>query len=162
MYVEELVATSSDIVRIYKVQTQNLDEPFVTPVVELCNNSEFNGPISSFDWNPHNVNCIATCSIDNTVSILDIPTHQVSTQLIAHDSPVYDIAFAEDSRFGTVGQDGSVRVFDLRQLESSTIIFETNQQSLYKIAWNQKNQHQLAVLAENSNEVLVLDQRKPN
>lgn len=59
--------------RLYKVQTVSIDEEIVTPVIELTNNSEFNGPISSFDWNAHDVNCIATASIDNTVSIIDIP-----------------------------------------------------------------------------------------
>ena len=37
------------------------------------------------------------------------------TQLIAHDKEVYDIAFAcGKDIFGTVGADGSLRMFDLR------------------------------------------------
>lgn len=37
------------------------------------------------------------------------------TQLIAHDKEVYDIAFASGKDiFGTVGADGSLRMFDLR------------------------------------------------
>lgn len=39
------------------------------------------------------------------------------TQLIAHDKEVYDIAFATGKDiFGTVGNDGSLRMFDLRCL----------------------------------------------
>lgn len=39
------------------------------------------------------------------------------TQLIAHDKEVYDIAFAcGKDIFGTVGADGSLRLFDLRRL----------------------------------------------
>ena len=94
-------------------------------LVELKNYSEFSGPLTSFDWNPFNLHVIATSSIDNTVTIWDINKQMVITQLVAHDSAVHDIQFAEHERFGTVGQDGSVRVFDLRQLESSTIIYES-------------------------------------
>ena len=37
------------------------------------------------------------------------------TQLIAHDKEVYDLAFAYGKDiFGTVGGDGSLRLFDLR------------------------------------------------
>ena len=52
----------------------------------------------------------------------------VKTQLIAHDKEVYDIAFSKAGggrdMFASVGADGSVRMFDLRHLEHSTIIYE--------------------------------------
>lgn len=41
------------------------------------------------------------------------------TQLIAHDKEVFDIAFAcGKDIFGTVGADGSLRMFDLRYLHN--------------------------------------------
>lgn len=48
------------------------------------------------------------------------------TQLIAHDREVYDVAWSPASRevFASVGADGSVRMFDLRSLEHSTILYE--------------------------------------
>lgn len=43
---------------------------------------------------------------------------------------VYDIAFSRAGggrdMFASVGADGSVRMFDLRHLEHSTIIYEVN------------------------------------
>ena len=46
-------------------------------------------------------------------------------RLIAHDKDVYDIAFAcGKDVFSTAGGDGSVRMFDLRSLEHSTILYE--------------------------------------
>jgi WD repeat-containing protein 68 len=40
---------------------------------------------------------------------------QPRTQLIAHDKEVFDISFAcGKDIFGTVGADGSLRMFDLR------------------------------------------------
>lgn len=51
------------------------------------------------------------------------------TQLIAHDREVYDVAWSPASRevFASVGADGSVRMFDLRSLEHSTILYEATQ-----------------------------------
>ena len=81
---------------------------------------------------------IGTSSIDTTCTIWDIEKETVSTQLIAHDKAVYDICFAKDtSMFASAGEDGSVRHFDLRDLEHSTIIFESEDQSpLLRVAWN--------------------------
>lgn len=56
----------------------------------------------------------------------DISTGAPVTQLIAHDREVYDVAWSPASRevFASVGADGSVRMFDLRSLEHSTILYE--------------------------------------
>lgn len=68
-----------------------------------------------------------TSSIDTTCTIWDLPTRTALTQLIAHDREVYDVDWCPGSAdvFASVGADGSVRVFDLRSLEHSTIIYET-------------------------------------
>ena len=56
----------------------------------------------------------------------NVETHQAKTQLIAHDKEVYDLAFAPSTDvFASAGADGSVRMFDLRSLEHSTIIYES-------------------------------------
>jgi WD repeat-containing protein 68 len=69
---------------------------------------------------------IITSSIDTTCTIWDIPSLTAKTQLIAHDKEVYDVRFCAKSTdvFVSCGQDGSVRMFDLRSLEHSTIIYE--------------------------------------
>lgn len=56
----------------------------------------------------------------------DISTGVPVTQLIAHDREVYDVAWSPAQReiFASVGADGSVRMFDLRSLEHSTILYE--------------------------------------
>ena len=68
---------------------------------------------------------------------------QAKTQLIAHDKEVFDIAFAAGVNvFASVGADGSVRMFDLRSLEHSTIIYEScdgqggSPVPLIRVAWN--------------------------
>lgn len=51
---------------------------------------------------------------------------QPKTQLIAHDKEVYDIAFAcGKDIFGTVGADGSLRMFDLRCVCRLTLLLST-------------------------------------
>ena len=84
---------------------------------------------------------------------------QVKTQLIAHDKEVYDIAFSRGlngrDQFASVGADGSVRMFDLRSLEHSTIIYESATISrgidqpripLVRLAWNKQDPNYLATM----------------
>lgn len=48
------------------------------------------------------------------------------TQLIAHDKEVYDIHFSKDKDiFASVGADGSVRQFDIRDLKHSSVLYES-------------------------------------
>ncbi|TPX37650.1 hypothetical protein SmJEL517_g00773 [Synchytrium microbalum] len=87
---------------------------------------DFCAPLTSFDWNETDQNLIVTSSIDTTCTVWDVHTQQAKTQLIAHDKEVYDVAFARGADvFASVGADGSVRMFDLRSLDHSTIIYET-------------------------------------
>lgn len=85
-------------------------------------------PITSFHWNPINTNLLISSSIDTTCIVWDLQsTNYVKTQLIAHDSEVFDVRFLAQSTqlFASCGGDGSVRVFDLRSLAHSTIIYES-------------------------------------
>ena len=67
----------------------------------------------------------------------NVETHQAKTQLIAHDKEVYDLAFAPSTDvFASAGADGSVRMFDLRSLEHSTIIYESPELvPLLRLCW---------------------------
>ncbi|KAJ3111770.1 ddb1 and cul4 associated factor 7 [Phlyctochytrium bullatum] len=87
---------------------------------------DYGPPLTSFDWNEMDPTLCVTSSIDTTCTVWDIKTQQAKTQLIAHDKEVYDVAFARGTEvFASVGADGSVRMFDLRALDHSTIIYET-------------------------------------
>lgn len=84
-------------------------------------------------------------------------------QLIAHDSDVYDIAFAKGVHvFASVGADGSVRMFDLRRLEHSTIMYESPDQTpLVRLAWNKQDPNYLATIMQGKESVVILDIRVP-
>lgn len=58
-----------------------------------------------------------------------------------------------DSRM-LAGADGSVRMFDLRHLEHSTIIYEDPQHNpLLRLAWNKQDPNYLATMAMDAMEV---------
>ncbi|WFD36129.1 hypothetical protein MCUN1_003000 [Malassezia cuniculi] len=129
-------------------------------------------PLTSFSWNAPSPNLIVTSSIDTTCTVWDLPTRTALTQLIAHDREVYDVDWCPGSSdiFASVGADGSVRVFDLRSLEHSTIIYETvgtqstqgSQSSpLLRIAFNPWDANYLATFHLESQTVQILDIRAP-
>ncbi|ANB14316.1 hypothetical protein AWJ20_5281 [Sugiyamaella lignohabitans] len=126
--------------------------------------SEFLPPLTSFDWNKIDTSLVITSSIDTTCTIWDINTSTARTQLIAHDSEVNDVAYVANSVdiFASVGADGSVRVFDLRSLDHSTIIYEpANPVPLLRISANPQDRNVLAAIAQDSNKIFVLDIRFP-
>jgi len=88
----------------------------------------------------------------------------VKTQLIAHDKEVYDIAFARGTDvFASVGADGSVRMFDLRSLEHSTIIYESAELTpLLRLNWNKQDPNYLATIGMDTNKAIILDIRVPS
>ncbi|XP_017482468.1 PREDICTED: DDB1- and CUL4-associated factor 7-like [Rhagoletis zephyria] len=169
----DLLATSGDYLRLWRVSDNGVS---MESLLNNNKNSDFCAPLTSFDWNEVDSNILGTSSIDTTCTIWGIETGQVigrtglsghvKTQLIAHDKEVYDIAFSEAGGgkdiFASVGADGSVRMFDLRHLEHSTIIYEDPKRlPLLRLAWSKQNSHYLATFANDSNEVVVLDIRMP-
>jgi len=139
----------------------------MTKLLNNNKNSEFCAPLTSFDWNDTDPNIIGTSSIDTTCTIWNVETGQAKTQLIAHDKEVYDIAFACGTEvFASVGADGSVRLFDLRSLEHSTIIYESapppDSAPLLRLAWNKQDTNYLATFVMDSSSLVILDVRVPS
>lgn len=139
----DLLATSGDHLRLWSLPSETQANPSnnitrggrdassitkLTPLALLSNSKtpDHTAPLTSLDWNTVSPSLIITSSIDTTCTIWDIPSLTAKTQLIAHDKEVYDVRFCANSVdvFVSCGQDGSVRMFDLRSLEHSTIIYE--------------------------------------
>lgn len=199
----DLLATSADLLRIWRITSPDDDDdagagnsnsgsvrcngvggaPGQQPGVELrCElngncNSDYCGPLTSFDWNDADPRRIGTSSIDTTCTIWDIERQAVDTQLIAHDKEVYDIAWGGAGVFASVSADGSVRVFDLRDKEHSTIIYESGSGGgsnsaaadggavsptpLVRLGWNKQDPRYMATIVMDSPKVVVLDIRYP-
>ncbi|XP_076882796.1 protein TRANSPARENT TESTA GLABRA 1 [Bidens hawaiensis] len=156
----DILASSGDFLRLYAVR-----DIVVEPLSVLNNSksSEFCAPLTSFDWNELEPRRIGTSSIDTTCTIWDIETSVVETQLIAHDKEVHDIAWGEAGVFASVSADGSVRVFDLRDKEHSTIIYESPHPDtpLFRLAWNKQDLRYMATILMDSNKIVILDIRSP-
>ena len=125
---------------------------------------------------------IVTSSIDTTCTVWNVDTFSALTQLIAHDREVHDVAWLPGSTdiFVSVGADGSLRAFDLRSLEHSTILYETPTPKpssaaaanaaasgrpptspLLRIAFNPVDANYMATFHVDGTEVQILDMRSP-
>lgn len=172
----DLIITTADYMRLWEVTPLNsgdvpkTDSDTVDCKVETKKvfdggkPNDFCSPITSFDWNIEDPKTVGCCSIDTTVTIWDIEKATVTTQLIAHDKEVFDIAFGQGTHtFVTCGADGSARLFDLREMEHCTVLYDTpNQSPLLRVAWNKLEQTYLATFASDGTEVVVLDIRFPS
>ncbi|KIY63353.1 WD40 repeat-like protein [Cylindrobasidium torrendii FP15055 ss-10] len=144
-------------------------------------NQATGAPLTNFSWNEKAPSLIVTSSIDTTCTVWNIDTAGAVTQLIAHDREVYDVAWLPQSTdiFVSVGADGSLRAFDLRSLEHSTILYETpapkNVQPsaspsstarpptspLLRIAFNPHDSNYMSTFHQDGSEVQILDMRSP-
>ncbi|ORX48003.1 WD40 repeat-like protein [Hesseltinella vesiculosa] len=194
----DILVTSSDCLRVWELQDSptrydnsiTSRRPYREPLqtlskrAELLNTkqSDFCAPLTSFDWNVLDPSLIVTASIDTTCTVWNVETGQAKTQLIAHDRDVYDVAFMHGTSdiFASVGADGSVRMFDLRALEHSTILYEAppvaatpsssnftsiisdGAQPLLRLQFNRINHGLLATFSMDSDTVQILDIRSPS
>lgn len=152
------LATINDYLSIYQVKSnsnkkeskksekkhnqlqENLDEDELNTESSNCvscerielNDTKENqqAPLTSFDWNRFNNSLLVTSSYDTTCTIWDLNKGKISTRLIAHDKEVYDVSFMNnDNVFVTCGADSSLRLFDIRDLDNLSILFEANETS---------------------------------
>ncbi|KAK9289627.1 hypothetical protein L1049_007785 [Liquidambar formosana] len=155
----DIIATSGDYLRLWEIHDDRIE--LKAPL--NGNKSEFNSAITSFDWAEFDVRRIATSSVDTTCTIWDVERQAVDAQLVAHDKEVYDISWGGVGVFASVSGDGSVRVFDLRDKERSTIVYEnsTPESPLLRLEWNKADPRFIATVGMDSNRVVVLDIRFP-
>ncbi|KAF7375975.1 WD repeat protein [Mycena sanguinolenta] len=139
-------------------------------------------PLTNFSWNEKAPSLIVTSSIDTTCTVWNIDTSSAITQLIAHDREVYDVAWLPGSTdiFVSVGADGSLRAFDLRSLEHSTILYETPAPKnlpppsaspstsarpptspLLRIAFNPSDSNYMSTFHMDGSDIQILDMRSP-
>mmetsp|Transcript_13192 Transcript_13192/g.19922 ORF Transcript_13192/g.19922 Transcript_13192/m.19922 type:complete len:359 (+) Transcript_13192:108-1184(+) len=122
--------------------------------------SSFCSPLTSFDWSFDNPLHIATSSIDSTVTVWDIskPKHPLHYVLAHPKKEVFDVSFVSSSVFASCSADGSVRCFDMRDLSTSDILYESSR-PLLRLAWNRIEPDYFAVFEFDSDAITVLDRR---
>lgn len=176
--------TTNDRLKLWEIDFNNV----LVERASLVNHSQNNiqgqslPPLTSFDWNKLSSNIVITSSMDTTCTVWDLNSiNAPKTQLIAHDSEVFDVQFIKGSNdiFASVGCDGSMRVFDLRALDRSTIVYEPpsipeNQQQsnsmsssirgnipLLRLATSNTDPNIIATFSSNSDTVSIMDLRYP-
>lgn len=123
--------------------------------------SEGNEPLTCADWNRIDTNCVITGCVDGTVSILDIQSQEVVSHLQAHEQPIFDVSFFSVSQtFVTTGLDGSLRVFDFRDLASSLIFYQSNM-PIQRVITSPFQGYLIGALPYQSNRVIAVDTRFP-
>lgn len=142
---------------MYKLEEENFN------VTDLKNSlqQELSAPLTSFDWNKFQTNILCCSSIDTTCTLWDINHEKLIKQVITHDKEVLDVSFEYKGwEFATVGFDATVRQFDIRDLNKSDILLDYHE-PLVRVAFNNFVQHTLAVTSLESNDIIILDTRKP-
>ena len=154
-----ILAASSDCIKLYNYSEE--DHSLKSYQTLFNKKSKYCGVLTSFDWNTVNDSLLGTASVDTTCTIWDLNKVSIKTQLIAHDKEVFDIQFGNDENtFISGGADGSVRLFDLRALNHSTIIYETKGSTpINKLALNLKNPNLIAALSLDKKFIYIFDSR---
>ena len=155
---KNLLISTSDILSLYSYEEEQLN----LKVAFKRRTKDYNGPLTSSDWSRANKAIIGVSSVDGTCSIWDLNKLVEKYMIIAHDKEVYDISLGQDEFiFMSTGADGSVRLFDSRQANSSSIIFETRDESpMTRLKWNLVNPNFILTVIVDKNEIYILDQRK--
>lgn len=154
----DLLASASDFLRIWKIDSSGVAlESLLNPATS----PEHASPLTSFDWNDIDMRRIGTSSIDTTCTVWDVERGTVEAQIIAHDREVYDFAWGGAWVFASVSADGSVRIFDLRDKEHSTIVYDNPNEPLTRLSWNRMDPKYIAALPIDSRKPFVLDIRYP-
>ncbi|CAN6445351.1 unnamed protein product [Victoria cruziana] len=156
----DLLSTSGDFLRIWEIFDDRIE---LKSLLSNAKQSDFASPLTSFDWDDSDHRRIITASIDTTCTVWDIETGLVDAQMIAHEKEVYDVAWGAPGIFSSVSADGSVRIFDLRDKDHSTILYENPQSSspILRLAWNKLDLKFMAAVLMDSNKVVILDIRYP-
>lgn len=144
-------------------------------------------PLTSFDWNDVDPSIIVTASVDTTCAVWDIETNklvdkttassdismicELRSQIIAHNHEVYDVSFSRSGTgrdvFVTAGGDGSVRLFDLRRLSTSSMLYESDKntpndkKALVRACCNKQRSNYVSTFAINTKDIFILDTRNP-
>ncbi|OIR59075.1 MAG: WD repeat-containing protein [Amphiamblys sp. WSBS2006] len=119
--------------------------------------------IHSFDWDPARTNSIIGAAGDCRCIVWDISYKAETANIKAHYAAVYDVSYSADPNiFCTASEDTSLRIFDLRNYETSLLHYEDQDGNpLAKVKCNKKNKNYIAHLALGTSTATITDIRMP-
>lgn len=158
----DLFITTADFLRVWNFTNERGGTDDAEALIFKSGSSACT-PITSCDWNVEDLNIVGCCSVDKVVTIWDLEARKSRKQVMTNEREVYDIAFSAAQTFATCSADGSVRLFDLRQMEQSTILYESSssQQPPIRIAWNRQDTNYISTFGADSVETVIIDVRYP-
>ena len=118
-------------------------------------------PLTTLDWSTFQESLILVGGADGAATAVDVSCGQIAAKIIAHDHPIHDICFCgQTPTFVTASFDGSLRFFDLRDLQSSFIYYQTSM-PLMQIDVSPFDSNYIASFSKESNAVTIIDTRHP-
>ena len=151
----DLLITTAECLRVWQVGSGTMTQ---TGMIPAGSPSEV---YSAADWSSIEENLAVVGSTEGTVAIADLSSLTKVSTIIAHDHSVHDLAFCGTTpTFVTAGFDGSLRFFDLRDLMSSYIFYQTSN-PLMRASVSPLDSNKIATFAANSSTVVVVDGRQP-
>ena len=159
-----VLATGGDHLRVWNLdETDDLDKQ-----QEILRN-EKHAPLASLDWNETDTQIIAAANYDTkqlSCTLWDVEKKSAISEMRLDDekSNIYDVSFQQTNKdvFGTVGEDGCVRLFDMRNLDKFTTLYkDPKARPMLSLRWNKQSPFHLAVMLMGSKQIDVLDVRAP-
>lgn len=156
----DLLATSSDVVRLWKIRDEGtvLDSVMKDPQTA---GQHATSAVTCFDWNDMDVKLMSSGSTDGVLSIWDVEGRTVLSRLKAHHGDVLDCQWGAVDILASCSSDASIRLFDLRDQEHCTVLYETPSKApIVRIDWSHADPKYLAMTTTGS-QVFILDIRYP-
>ena len=159
-----VLATAGDHLRVW-----NLEEKDDLDKQQEIYRNEKHAPLASLDWNEVDKNVIAAANYDQkqfSCTIWDVEKKNAVAEMRLNDekSNIYDVSFQQTNKdvFGTVGEDGCVRLFDMRNLDRFTTLYrDPKSRPMLSLKWNKQMSFYVAVMLMGSKQIDVLDIRAP-
>lgn len=118
-------------------------------------------PLTTLDWSTFQESLVLVGGTDGAATAVDVSCGQIVARIIAHDHPIHDICFCGATpTFITASFDGSLRFFDLRDLQSSFIYYQTSM-PLLRIGVSPFDSNYIASFSKDSPAVTIIDTRHP-
>ena len=88
-------------------------------------------------------------------------TQQPISKVRSHSSEVYDISFSttNSNTLLTCGEDGSLRIFDLRSINQFSVLYKTMNQPILRASWNEQNNSTIGFIQKDDQDVYLIDIR---
>ncbi|WPT11949.1 WD repeat-containing protein LWD2 [Picochlorum sp. SENEW3] len=156
----DLLATSGDAVRLWKISDAGTTLELV--LNDPKNTSKNFSAVTCFDWSEINVKVLAAGSSAGRLLLWDTESGRLQGTMVGHEDEILDCQWAANDVIVSSSGDGSIRMYDLRDKDHCTVLYETPRRTpVPSFCWNKLDPKYLAFSIEKSRLVSVLDVRFP-